>query len=83
MSLSGHRNIVTQLHMTSLLLPLPEATTASSSDDGSESSNVISTPPQPPSVVGANCGATDVIVTVSDDGTAKVFHINLPLLMQQ
>ena len=79
LTLTGHRNIITQFHMAPLLLPLPlsEGTTSSSSD-----SNPNPNPPQPPTVSGADSGATDVIVTVSDDGTAKVFHINMPLLMQ-
>jgi WD40 repeat protein len=72
---TGHTNIITGFDMMPLLLPLPEVLGTELLPKQGDFSNSELPPPVPLEV------NTDVIASVSDDGTARIFHYNILQLL--
>jgi WD40 repeat protein len=75
LELTGHTNLVTNFALRTFLgdnssLPVPPNNNSSSNSSTSNSSN------------GGASDGVDVIVSVSDDFTAKVFHLNIAALAE-
>lgn len=77
LELTGHRNLVTSVSMRSMW-PAATHSLLPSKASAAEGETSSAGPP----VGGGICtGSTDVIISVSDDKTARVFHVNMPGLL--